>query len=1067
MIFPVNLAHLFCCSWPQLVRQVWPALLWVLLALPAGRGLAAIPPAAASDPRYALGYLVVTHYPGVSADGTGDSRAGIQAALDDAYTHDLVLLFPAGTYVISDSLRCFQWWNWNARGDFQAGGPYADKAYTLLGSAVGAARPVIKLAAAPAANFDNPAAVRPLWVARLFKQSAAGAVAGTQPTHPLGTPANYAINTASLFNVELRNIDFDCGGHAGAVGVALPAAQGAFCVDVRINATGAYAGFYGLPGRHAGAINVQVDGGQFGIVTGALTGASGAGSLIVGARLYQQTVGALKYEDFVPLVMAGFHIIKAVPPVLAVVGNNGTAWNTMCLLDGRLEVGGAGSGAIFDNTAAQNLYLHNLYVNGAEALVKSGAQPVVAASGDWKRIEAYSYTDQTVTAGPNIPSFTTRSLLDGVSSTTPERVVAVTPNLTAADVPADLVERHLPTGGFPSYEGPGSPATIVVTAPPYQATPNDGTDDRAAIQAAIDAASAAGHGRVFIPKGTFELAGPLNLRRNTVLFGASKRAATLQTIPAWLPTTQTSIVQTDDDASATTYFGSCQIVCSANLYEHPFNFLHWRAGARSMTFGIELQSPWKQRPTVAAEHFVRLKYTASGGGRHYFVPQQDSPTGTFVASNSTNGYRTVVISGTTQPLWFYGFNLEGGRDDLRAADGEMIDAANVRLLGCKREGRAPMLVIRNSANVALYGAGALRDGAEDEGGPPAPGKGFFEVKGTSRNLLLANLLVQSANASAATGATLREEISGEPVVSINYPEGVSLYQRGVLDDSAMAIPAPAGAAGSSRLVNLSTRAFVPPGGALSLGFYVRGTTAKPLLVRAVGPTLAQFGIGGALAEARLEVLAAGSATALAANRGWGGGAELRDAFARVGAFPLAADSRDSATQISLAPGGYVVRLTSGDAPASGIALAELYDPAAPTEVAAAQLVNVSTLGFVGPDDRVLAAGFTITGSAPRRLLLRAVGPGLAALGVTGFLADPQIDLRRLGGPAPIASNDDWSDLASVRAAMTSVGAFALTPGSKDAVLVMTLVPGGYTAVVSSVGAAATGQALIEIYDLDP
>jgi hypothetical protein len=1043
---------------------VLPALLGGLLAV---RGLAAIPPAAAADPRYALGYLVVTHYPGVNADGTGDSRAGIQEAMDDAYTHDLVLLFPLGTYVISDSLRCFQWWNWNARGDFQGGGPYSGKAYALLGSAVGGARPVIKLAATPAANFDNPAAVRPLWVARLFKQSAAGAVAGAQPAHPLAAPANYAINSASLFNVELRNIDFDCGGHAGAVGLALPAAQGAFCVDVRINATGAYAGFYGLPGRHAGAVNVQVDGGQYGIVTGTATGATAAGSLIVGARLYQQTVAALRYEDFVPLVLCGFHIVKAAPPVLTVVSQAGTAWNTMCLLDGRVELGGASATPVFDNAAAQSLYLRNVYVTGADALVLSGAEPAVSAGGGWKRIEEYSYTDQSVTGGPTAQVFTTRSLIDGVSSRLPERVRAVTADLGAAEVPADLVERHLPPGGFPSYEGSGSPATIVVTEAPYRATPNDGTDDRAAIQAAIDAASAAGHGRVFLPKGAFSLGDTLHLRANTVLFGASKLGCTLQTIAAWLPTTLTSIVQTDDDPNATTYLGSCQIASAANLYEYPFNFYHWRAGGRSMTFGLELTSPWKQRPAVAPHHFVRMKYSASGGGRHYFAPQQDSPTGTFIASNATNGYRTVLITGTTQPLWFYGSNFEGGRDDERATDAEVSDAANVRLLGFKREGRAPMLVVNNSRNLALYGAGAMRDGAEDEGGAPAPGKGFVEVRGTSHDLLMANLLVQTANVSRATGATLREAITGWPVAAINYPEGVALYKRGAIDDRLMRSTAPAGLAGSSRLVNLSTRAYVPPGGAVALGFYVRGPSAQPLLIRAVGPGLGQFGVSGALAEARLEVGPAGAATLLAANRGWGGGTELRDAFARVGAFPLAADSRDSAVQTRLAAGGYVARLTPGDGAASGIALVELYDSAAPAAVASAQLVNVSTLGFVGPDDRVLTAGFTITGGAARRCLLRAVGPGLAALGVAGFLADPQIELRALGGSAPLAANDDWSDLASVRAAMTGVGAFALAPGSKDAVLVVSLLPGGYTAVVSSVRAATTGQALIEIYDLEP
>jgi len=134
--------------------------------------LAIIPQSARDDPRYKLGYLVVTHYSGVTTNGTGDSVAGLQNALDDAYTNDLVALFPEGTYVISDSLRCFQWWNWRAGGNtFQGGGPYGNKAYALKGSALGRTRPVIKLADSPATNFDDTNNVRPLLIFRLFKQA--------------------------------------------------------------------------------------------------------------------------------------------------------------------------------------------------------------------------------------------------------------------------------------------------------------------------------------------------------------------------------------------------------------------------------------------------------------------------------------------------------------------------------------------------------------------------------------------------------------------------------------------------------------------------------------------------------------------------------------------------------------------------------------------------------------------------------------------------------------------------------------------------------------------------------
>lgn len=267
---------------------------------------------------------------------------------------------------------------------------------------------------------------------------------------------------------------------------------------------------------------------------------------------------------------------------------------------------------------------------------------------------------------------------------------------------------------------------------------------------------------------------------------------------------------------------------------------------------------------------------------------------------------------------------------------------------------------------------------------------------------------------------------------------------------------------SSRLANLSTRGLVPTGGALTPGFTVRGPGAKALVIRAVGPTLSLFGVGSALTEATLEVIAPDS-TVIASNSNWSSSTAIDSAFARVGAFPLTAGSRDAAVQANLAPQAYTVRVSPTVSGASGVTLAEIYD--ADPATATTRLTNLSTLGFVGTGDNALTAGFVITGSAPKRLLVRAVGPGLAPFGVGNRLADPQLSLVPLGG-LPLAANDDWPDLPSVQAAFTAAGAFALAPGSKDAALVITLEPGGYTVVVSGAG-GTTGNALVEIYDLDP
>jgi len=128
-----------------------------------------------------------------------------------------------------------------------------------------------------------------------------------------------------------------------------------------------------------------------------------------------------------------------------------------------------------------------------------------------------------------------------------------------------------------------------------------------------------------------------------------------------------------------------------------------------------------------------------------------------------------------------------------------------------------------------------------------------------------------------------------------------------------------------------------------------------------------------------------------------------------------------------------------------------------------KLVNVSTRGYVGNvAGQEMIAGFSITGTESQSVLIRVVGPGLTQFGVSGILVDPILEL--FSGPVKIGENDDWSgSLASTLAAQ--VGAFALSAASKDAVLVTTLPPGGYT-VQAKGKAGATGAVIVEVYEVD-
>jgi len=128
-----------------------------------------------------------------------------------------------------------------------------------------------------------------------------------------------------------------------------------------------------------------------------------------------------------------------------------------------------------------------------------------------------------------------------------------------------------------------------------------------------------------------------------------------------------------------------------------------------------------------------------------------------------------------------------------------------------------------------------------------------------------------------------------------------------------------------------------------------------------------------------------------------------------------------------------------------------------------RFVNLATRGTVGASASPMIAGFVISGDSPSRCLVRAVGPSLAAFGVTGTLSDPQLTLFDNKG-AVVATNDNWGGTVDVRDAAQTVGAFPLAAASSDAAVIVTLPPGSYTAQVSGVN-NSSGVALVEVYEL--
>jgi hypothetical protein len=321
--------------------------------------------------------------------------------------------------------------------------------------------------------------------------------------------------------------------------------------------------------------------------------------------------------------------------------------------------------------------------------------------------------------------------------------------------------------------------------------------------------------------------------------------------------------------------------------------------------------------------------------------------------------------------------------------------------------------------------------------------------------------------AAAASAWLVEFGVNNSVPAANGPgrnaQGLVSYELMTSTYPAFAVRGPVvtttelGTTGTARLVNVATRVAVGgEAGTPIPGFVLRGTESRSMVIRAVGPSLASYGVTGALADPRFTLMS--GSTSVVTNDNWLPGDAV--AMAAAGAFALSPGTKDAAAVLALPAGSYTAPVTAADG-GTGVALLEIYDG---SNSSTAAVFNASTRAFVGTGDSVLIPGFVIGGTGTLRLLIRAIGgPSLAAFGVTGVLADPVITLIR--DNAVVASNDNWTSAANAAEIATTsiaVGAFELAAGSSDAVVLKTLTPGSYTAVVSGAG-GKTGTALIELY----
>lgn len=655
------------------------------------------------DPLLTMGYLNVRHY--ASGDGKTDDTRMIQQALDDGLNYGLAVYFPAGTYLVSDTLDCHKKEKSYVKGFFLCGDP--DN------------RPIIKLID-HAPGFDdenNPRFVLKLW--QWDKRS-------TRPDREFGAALMNSAGVASII--------IDCGKqNSGAIGLKCWGSQCVYVENLTVRAYGALAGIRDLIGNGGYMANIEILGGKYGIW--AVNGQPGC---IAGLSLIDQQEAAIKQNmSMWPYCIVGFKIVKDKGPVVVIDKqldqNHGYH---LSLVDGTVELKHPGAAFVVHKDGkgrAGNLYLRDVYAKNAAVLVsEQGEAPVAAAPGEWSRVIEYASA-----------SMDTRSIIDGQPAAAPvARVNSQAPRATI------MTQHLLPRYGLPFGLESDACNVCDVSRGVNRAAGDGRHDDTTAIQQAID-----NHQKVFLPRGIYRLTAPLRLRKDTVLFGVTSALSALYADAArWQADAERTVITTADAADARCVVSQFFVYTSSTEPAGGMRILRWNAGRNSIVKNVFSKSVdwpgigWPSAKINWAEGDLRpvnveqlVLITGNGGGRWY---------GACIGCENycpvvPRAYRHYLISNVRQPLRFYSLNPEHA---CSSVEFEIQDSSNIEIYGLKTEGCEEILKFNTfgsevGALVRITGShDVLITAVGNNGKVPRAGRGLFEIE-RSQNIALTTVSV--------------------------------------------------------------------------------------------------------------------------------------------------------------------------------------------------------------------------------------------------------------------------------------------------------------------------------------
>ncbi len=238
----------------------------------------------------------------------------------------------------------------------------------------------------------------------------------------------------------------------------------------------------------------------------------------------------------------------------------------------------------------------------------------------------------------------------------------------------------------------------------------------------------------------------------------------------------------------------------------------------------------------------------------------------------------------------------------------------------------------------------------------------------------------------------------------------------------------------------------------SAGSLLPGTAPKKVIVRAIGPSLGNFGVQGALADPTLE-LHEPDGTVIS-NDDW-----KDTSKPEIEATGLQPTQRPRVSHRADARSGPLHGHRA--AGKTGPLASDWWKPTISISRLTRELANISTRGFVDTGDNVMIGGFIVgpEGLGDATVLVRGLGPSLTDFGVPGALQDPTLELHD-GSGNTLMTNDDWKETQQ-----TEIEATGLAPtDDRESAILSTLAPGAYTAIVRG-ALDTTGVGLVEVYHL--